>query len=146
MKKQIISSLILASLLAQACNAHEYERETPTEITIETATLAESVPAPTAAHSERSSYIPLSTCLTQPRALLKCPAGVAACLLTLLKACSLAEAVYFSKYDYLGQATCFAEIIVAGYLTNWFIKDFLKTCRKEVAQRLAAEDTQLHPI
>lgn len=81
--------------------------------------------------------IPLYKCFTNWKALIKSPAPIFAASLALLKLTMGGLELYKGiKTDWenstqLDTAILFVESIVFGYLANWFVKDFIRTCREQ---------------
>lgn len=128
MKKQLLFTVALLTLTAQQSLANtelsaDAPEEMPCQKAIETETAAET-----------TIRLPLLQCLTRPRALVHCPAALAATALALFKSGELVEGLITKGWE--GQKwhtiNLLFEAIVAGYFADWFLKKFLKSCEEKV--------------
>lgn len=123
MKKMTLSLLLISPLLTESLRANDEAAipcpEPKTELSAKTKT---------------KIRLPLLQCLMRPQALIKCPAALAACALTVFKATELIEGLYSDGWEGKKWHTVnlLFEAIVMGYVADWFLKSFLKSCEKEV--------------
>jgi hypothetical protein len=127
MKKQLLFTAALLALSVQQCSANT---ELPADAIKEIP--CQSAPEPETSE-ETTIRLPLLQCLTRPRALVHCPAALAATALTIFKVSELTESLINEGWEGKKWYTInlLFEAIVAGYFADWFLKKFLKSCEEK---------------
>ena len=142
MKKLLITTFIICGVLAQQVYAEEDKNTLCFDIP---ETLEKDYSCPqevlrTIKDEEEIGFgasIPLYKCFTNWRALKKSPAPILAAALALLKLTMGGLELYkgiktnWQGENQLDTAILFVESIVFGYLANWFIKDFIQSCKRQ---------------
>ncbi len=133
-----LNTIVLGALITSGCITYAHEDAHILEIA-EQSVEASPDGSPQEANEKEQSSIPLWQCFTKPESLVKSPAAIAATVLAVLK---IIQGI--TTYQIQGAATGpakfeigikFLESIVSGYAANWFIQDFLKTCRKKIKKK-----------